>query len=132
VPVISVLMGAVAGFLGIVAATQAPTSVRFSGQLLRRPDRVRLHDHLCGANRAAAAPRARWAAEAGGQHVAAPLYASYAAITAAMAAVLIAMALTEHLQRDFYVSCVTLGVAVVAYLIVHRLRRRGWRRPAAA
>jgi hypothetical protein len=37
--------------------------------------------------------------------------------------VLIAMALTEHLQRDFYVSCVTLGAAVVAYLIVHRLRQ---------
>jgi hypothetical protein len=33
------------------------------------------------------------------------------------------MAFTEHLQRDFYVSCVTLVVAVAAYLIVNRLRQ---------
>jgi AAT family amino acid transporter/GABA permease len=49
-------------------------------------------------------------------------YLSYAAI-AAMAAVLIAMAFTEQLQRDFYVSCITLAVAVTAYFIVQRLRQ---------
>jgi GABA permease len=49
-------------------------------------------------------------------------YLSYAAI-AGMGAVLIAMALTPRLQRDFYFSCITLVVALGAYLIVDRLRR---------
>ena len=41
VPVVSVLMGAAAGFLGIIAATRgAAEGVRFSGQLLRRSDRL--------------------------------------------------------------------------------------------
>jgi GABA permease len=47
---------------------------------------------------------------------------SYAAI-AGMAAVLIAMAFTPHLQQDFKFSCITLVVAVLAYRVVHRLRR---------
>ncbi|HWX28390.1 MAG TPA: hypothetical protein VNZ53_13260, partial [Steroidobacteraceae bacterium] len=49
-------------------------------------------------------------------------YLSYAAI-AGMGAVLVAMAFTPGLQRDFYVSCVTLAVAVIAYLIAQRLRQ---------
>ena len=49
-------------------------------------------------------------------------YLSYAAI-AGMAAVLIAMAFTPGLQRDFYFSCMTLAVAVGAHLIAHRLRQ---------
>jgi GABA permease len=54
VPVASVLMGAAAGFLGIIAATEgAAGRLRFSGQLLRRRDRVRLHDHRRGANQLA-------------------------------------------------------------------------------
>ena len=32
------------------------------------------------------------------------------------------MAFTPRLQRDFYFSCITLVVAVVAYLVVNRLR----------
>jgi hypothetical protein len=40
-----------------------------------------------------------------------------------MGGVLIAMAFTPALQRDFYVSCITLAVAVIVYLIVHRLRQ---------
>jgi len=48
-------------------------------------------------------------------------YLSYAAI-AGMGAVLIAMAVTPRLQKDFYFSCITLVVAVVAYFIVERLR----------
>jgi L-asparagine transporter-like permease len=55
-------------------------------------------------------------------------YLSLAAI-AGMAAVLIAMAFTPALQRDFYVSCITLVVAVAAYLIVNRVRQP---RPAPA
>jgi hypothetical protein len=33
------------------------------------------------------------------------------------------MAFTPALQQDFKFSCITLVVAVVAYLIVHRLRQ---------
>jgi GABA permease len=47
---------------------------------------------------------------------------SYAAI-AAMGAVLIAMAFTPSARQDFNASAVTLAVAIVAYLIVKRLRR---------
>jgi L-asparagine transporter-like permease len=49
-------------------------------------------------------------------------YLTYAAI-AAMVAVLIAMAVTESMQRDFYVSCITLAVAIAAFFIVERLRQ---------
>jgi L-asparagine transporter-like permease len=49
-------------------------------------------------------------------------YLSYAAI-AGMAAVLIAMAVTPRLQKDLYVSCMTLVVAVAAYMIISRLRQ---------
>ena len=55
--------------------------------------------------------------------------AGRAAAIAGMAAVLIAMAFTPALQRDFYVSCITLVVAVAAYLIVNRVRQP---RPAPA
>jgi len=47
---------------------------------------------------------------------------SYAAI-ACMGAVLIAMAFTPGQQQDFNFSCITLVVAVVAYLVVRRLRQ---------
>ena len=40
-----------------------------------------------------------------------------------MGAVLIAMAFTPALQQDFKASCITLVVAVIAYLIVKRLRQ---------
>jgi hypothetical protein len=40
-----------------------------------------------------------------------------------MTAVLIAMAFTPGQQQDFTVSCITLAVAVVAYLIVRRVRQ---------
>src|SRR5262249_8005107 len=48
-------------------------------------------------------------------------WASYAAI-AGMFAVLIAMAVTPGLQRDFYISLITLVVAIVAYALI-RVRR---------
>ncbi len=47
---------------------------------------------------------------------------SYAAI-AGMGAVLVAMAFTPGLQQDFKFSCITLVVAIAAYLIVKRLRQ---------
>jgi GABA permease len=122
VPVVSVLMGAVAGFLGIVAATEAPQVVfdflvSSSGALI-----VFVYMTICLAQinlrrrrereRLPVPPVTMWLFP----------YLSYAAI-AGMAAVLTAMAFTPGLQRDFYVSCLTLAVAVGAYLIVHRLRQ---------
>jgi len=47
---------------------------------------------------------------------------SYAAI-AGMAAVMIAMAFTPALQQDFKASCLTLVVAIAAYLVVKRVRQ---------
>jgi L-asparagine transporter-like permease len=47
---------------------------------------------------------------------------SYGAI-AGMCAVLIAMAFTPGLQQDFKVSCITLAVAIGAYLVIRRRRR---------
>jgi GABA permease len=122
VPVVSVMMGAVAGFLGIIAATQAPQVVfdflvSSSGALI-----VFVYMIICVAQ-----IRLRMRREREGQPAPAVRmwlfpYLSYAAI-AAMAAVLIAMAFTPAMQRDFYVSCITLAVAVAAYLIVSRLRQ---------
>jgi L-asparagine transporter-like permease len=47
---------------------------------------------------------------------------SYAAI-AGMAAVLIAMAFTPSMRRDFYTSLISLAVAVLAYLVVRAVRQ---------
>ena len=122
VPVISVLIGAVAGFLGIIAATQAPQVVfdflvSSSGALI-----VFVYMTICLAQIALRRRRERDGLPAPAVNMWLFPYASYAAI-AAMAAVLIAMAFTPALQRDFYVSCLTLVVAVGAYLIVQRLRQ---------
>ena len=122
VPVISVLMGAVAGFLGIIAATQAPQQVfdflvSSSGAVI-----VFVYMTICVAQIALRRRRERDALPKPAVNMWLFPYLSYAAI-AAMAAVLIAMAFTPNLQRDFYVSCITLVVAVAAYLIVQRLRQ---------
>ena len=121
VPVVSVLMGAVAGFLGIIAATEAPRAV-FDflvsssgalavyiymaiavGQIVLRKRRER--------NGEPAPPVVMWLFP----------WLSYVAI-AAMAAVLIAMAFTPSLQRDFNFSCITLIVAIAAYAVKQRVR----------
>jgi GABA permease len=122
VPVVSVLIGALAGFLGIIAATKAPEVVfnflvSSSGALI-----VFVYMTICIAQIALRRRRER-----AGQPVP-PVsmwlfpYLSYAAI-AGMAAVLLAMAFTPRLQKDFYFSCITLVVAVLAYLIVQRVRQ---------
>jgi AAT family amino acid transporter/GABA permease len=122
VPVGSVLMGAAAGFLGIIAATQAPQKVfdflvSSSGALIvyvymtiavaqinLRRRRERSHQNP--------PPVQMWLFP----------WLSYAAI-AAMGAVLIAMAFTPALQQDFKASLITLIVAVMAFAIVKRLRQ---------
>src|ERR1700677_2975188 len=122
VPVVSVLIGAAAGFLGIIAATQAPQVVfdflvSSSGAVI-----VFVYMTICIAQIALRRRRER-------EGLAEPAirmwlfpYLSFAAI-AAMSAVLIAMAFTPGLQRDFYVSCITLAVAIVGYLIANRVRQ---------
>jgi GABA permease len=130
VPVVSVLMGAVAGFLGIIAATQAPQFVfdflvSSSGALI-----VFVYMIICIAQ-----IKLRRKRELAGLPEPAVRmwlfpYLSIAAIVG-MCAVLIAMAFTPGLQRDFYVSCVTLAVAVLAYLIVQRVRQPRVLRPAS-
>jgi GABA permease len=122
VPVVSVLMGAVAGFLGIIAATQAPQVVfdflvSSSGAVI-----VFVYMIICFAQIKLRQRREREGLPKPPVNMWLFPYLSYAAI-AGMGAVLIAMAFTPGLQRDFYVSCITLGVAVMAYGIVQRLRQ---------
>src|ERR1700686_3374673 len=122
VPVGSVMMGAVAGFLGIIAATQAPQVVfdflvSSSGAVI-----VFVYMTTCVAQIALRRRRER----NGGPQPAISMwlfpYLSYAAI-AGMCAVLVAMAETPRLQKDFYFSCVTLAVAVAAYVIIRWMYR---------
>jgi AAT family amino acid transporter/GABA permease len=122
VPVVSVLMGAVAGFLGIIAATKAPQVVfdflvSSSGAVI-----VFVYMIICFAQIRLRQRRERDGLPKPAVNMWLFPYLSYAAI-AGMGAVLIAMAFTPGLQRDFYVSCVTLVVAVIAYLIAQRLRQ---------
>ena len=122
VPVGSVLIGAAAGFLGIIAATQAPQVVfdflvSSSGAVI-----VFIYMTICVAQITLRKRRERSGEPKPAVNMWLFPYLSYAAITA-MAAVLIAMAFTPGLQRDFYFSCITLLVAAIAYLIVRRVRQ---------
>jgi len=121
VPVGSVMMGALAGFLGIVAATATPGVFDFlvssSGALA-----VFIYMAIAVAQITLRKRRER-------DGVLPPPvvmwlfpWLSYAAITA-MAAVLIAMAFTPGLQQDFKFSCITLVVAIAAYFVKKWLRR---------
>jgi L-asparagine transporter-like permease len=122
VPVGSVMMGAVAGFLGIIAATQAPQVVfdflvSSSGAVI-----VFVYMIICFAQIKLRQRRERDGLPKPAVNMWLFPYLSFAAI-AGMGAVLIAMAFTPGLQRDFYVSCITLMAAVIAYLVVNRLRQ---------
>ena len=122
VPVASVLMGSAAGFLGIIAATQAPQVVfdflvSSSGALI-----VFVYMAI-----AVAQINLRVRRERAGQPPPAVTmwlfpWLSYGSI-AGMGAVMIAMAFTPALQQDFKASCLTLVVAIGAYLIVKRVRQ---------
>jgi GABA permease len=122
VPVVSVLIGAAAGFLGIVAATEAPQKV--FDFLLSSSGALIVFVYMITAAGQIALRRRR---ERNGEAKPAISmwlfpYLSYAAI-ACMGAVLIAMAFTPGQQQDFKFSCITLVVTVAAYLIVRRLRQ---------
>jgi GABA permease len=122
VPVVSVLIGAAAGFAGIIAATEAPQSV--FDFLVSSSGALMVFVYMTIAFAQITLRRRR---ERNGEPKPAITmwlfpYLSFAAI-AGMAAVLIAMAFTEAQQRDFKFSCLTLLIAVGAYLIVRRFRR---------
>jgi GABA permease len=122
VPVVSVLIGAAAGFLGIIAATEAPQKV--FDFLLSSSGALIVFVYMITAAAQIALRRRR---ERNGEAKPAISmwlfpYLSYAAIVC-MVAVLTAMAFTPGQQQDFNFSCITLVVAVAAYLIVRRLRQ---------
>lgn len=122
VPVGSVLIGAAAGFLGIIAATQAPQVVfdflvSSSGAVI-----VFVYMAICVAQITLRRRREREGLPEPAVSMWLFPYLSFAAI-AAMGGVLAAMAFTAGLQRDFYFSCVTLVVAILAYLIAQRVRQ---------
>jgi L-asparagine transporter-like permease len=123
VPVFSVLMGAVAGFLGIVAATQAPQQV---------------FDFLVSSSGAlgvivymivvVAQMRLRFQREARGeapppvQMWCFPWLSGLA--FAGMTTVLVAMAFTPSMKPDFEASCLTVAIAVGCYLLLKWRRSR--------
>jgi AAT family amino acid transporter/GABA permease len=122
VPVVSVLIGAAAGFLGIIAATEAPQKVfdflvSSSGALI-----VFVYMTTAAAQIALRRQRERRGEAQPPVNMWLFPYLSVAAI-GCMGAVLIAMAFTPGQQQDFKFSCITLVVTVVAYLIVRRLRQ---------
>jgi GABA permease len=121
VPVASVLIGAAAGFVGIIAATQGSQAV--FDFLVSSSGAVIVFIYMTIALAQIALRRRR---ERDGQAEPAVKmwlfpYLSYAAI-AGMTAVLIAMAFTKGLQQDLKFSCLSLAVAVLAYVVVQRLR----------
>jgi GABA permease len=122
VPVVSVLIGAAAGFLGIIAATEGAQKVfdflvSSSGALI-----VFVYMTTAAAQIALRRQRERRGEAQPPVNMWLFPYLSVAAI-GCMGTVLIAMAFTPGQQQDFKFSCITLVVTVVAYLIVRRLRQ---------
>ncbi len=123
VPVVSVLMGSLAGFLGIIAATEAPQKVfdflvSSSGAL-----GVVIYMVIVVAQMVL-----RFRREKNGEP-APPVTmwwfpASSIVALLGMSTVLIAMAFTPSLRADFQASCVTVLVTIIAYMVVKQLRRR--------
>jgi GABA permease len=122
VPARSVLIGSVAGFIGILAHDLAPSAVfaflvNASGALI-----VVIYGVIC-----AAQIRLRLARERAGLgppelRVWLFPWTSYAAI-AAMTLVLIAMALDKSMASQFWASATSIAVAFAAYLIFRRRQR---------
>jgi len=122
VPVGSVLMGALAGFLGIIAATETPKVV--FDFLVSSSGALAVYIYMAIAMAQITLRRRR---ERDGEPQPPVVmwlfpWLSYAAI-AGMAAVLIAMAFTPSLQQDFNFSCITLIVAIAAYFVTKWMRR---------
>jgi len=121
VPVGSVLCGSVAGFLGIIAATEAPQKV--FDFLVSAAGATIVFIYIATSLSQIILRRRRQRAGEPKPTVNMWLFPwlSYATI-AAMCAVLIAMAFTPGLQQDLKFSLVALLVAIVAYLITNAVR----------
>jgi GABA permease len=122
VPVVSVLIGAAAGFLGILAATEGAQKVfdflvSSSGALI-----VFVYMTTAAAQIALRRQREHMGVAPPAVNMWLFPYLSVAAI-GCMGTVLIAMAFTPGQQQDFKFSCITLVVTVLAYLIVRRVRQ---------
>jgi L-asparagine transporter-like permease len=122
VPVVSVLIGAAAGFLGIIAATEAPPKV--CDFLVSSSGALIVFVYMTTAAAQIALRRRRELAKEPEPAVTMWFfpYLSYAAI-GCMGAVLIAMAFTPGMRKDFWFSCVTLALTVIAFFVVWRLRQ---------
>jgi L-asparagine transporter-like permease len=122
VPARSVLIGSVAGFIGILAHDLAPSGifaflVNASGALI-----VVIYGVTCAAQ--IRLRRARTRAGLGPPELRVWFFpwASYAAI-AAMVLVLIAMALDKDMASEFWASAISIAVAFAAYLFFGRRQR---------
>src|SRR6201995_5988160 len=122
VPVVSVLIGAVAGFLGIIAATEAPQKV--FDFLVSASGAIMVFVYTTTSVAQVVLRRRREARGEPNPTIQMWLfpYLSYATI-ACMGAVLVAMAFTDGMKNDLYFSCITLAVTVLAYFIVRRFRQ---------
>jgi len=119
VPARSVLIGSVAGFIGIVAHDAAPSAVfaflvNASGALI-----VVIYGATCAAQIRLRYARAR--AGLGPPELRVWLFPwlSYAAL-AAMVLVLLAMALDKDMASEFWASAISIAVAFAAYFVVRR------------
>jgi AAT family amino acid transporter/GABA permease len=122
VPVASVMIGALAGYLGIIAATEAPQQVfdflvSSSGAVM-----VFVYAAVALAQISLRRRRERQGAPRPPVNMWLFPYLSFAVI-AGMGAVLLAMAFTPALARDFKFTCISLGVALFAYAVVRRVRQ---------
>jgi GABA permease len=122
VPVVSVLIGAAAGFLGIIAATEAPQKV--FDFLVSASGALMVFVYTATSVAQIVLRRKREAKGDPNPPITMWLfpYLSYAAI-ACMGAVLVSMAFTPGQQNDLYFSCITLALTVLAYLVVRRMRQ---------
>jgi AAT family amino acid transporter/GABA permease len=122
VPVASVMIGAAAGFLGIIAATEARQKVfdflvSSSGALI-----VFVYMAIVLAQITLRRQRERLGEPEPAVTMWFFPWLSYAAIVC-MGAVLTAMAFTPSLQQDLKASCITLAVAIAAYALVKWSRK---------
>jgi GABA permease len=123
VPVASVTIGAIAGYLGIIAATEAPQQVfdflvSSSGAVM-----VFVYGAVALAQIVLRRRRERQGAPRPPVTMWLFPYLSFATI-AGMGGVLLAMAFTPSLSRDLKFTCVSMAVAVAAYAVVRWSRAR--------
>jgi L-asparagine transporter-like permease len=121
VPLGSVCVAAAAGILGILAATEAPAVifdflVSASGALM-----IFVYLMIVTAQVSLRNQREHRGERTPSVRMWLYPWTSYGAILA-MVGVLIAMAFTRSLQRDFHISCITLVTTAAAYVVVKRLR----------